>query len=557
MPKNGEGMHNMTVIIDGDSLQIADIRRVALGAKVALSDDIAVRAKLAASRDVIRSGVAKGEQIYGVTTLFGGMADQYVGPEQLVDVQRLALWQHKSTTGPRLPTEDVRAAMLLRANSLAKGASGVRIEIIERFVTFLNAGAHPHVYQRGSIGASGDLVPLSYIGAAILGLDKSFQVDLDGETLDSHVALARLNLAPLALEPKEGLALNNGTGACTGVAANAAARALDLLALTLGIHALYAQAMLSTDQSFHPFIHMMKPHCGQVWTAGEMARLVKGSKVIRNEAAGDRGGRSGKLIQDRYSLRCLPQYLGPIVDGLINSARQIQVEANCANDNPLIDPVSGEIFHTGNFLAQYTGVAMDQSRYFLGLLAKHVDTQIALLMTPEFSYGLSPSLVGNMASGTNVGLKSLQLGGNSMMPLISFFGQSIVDRFPTHAEQFNQNINSQAMNSANLARESLNVLEHYLTVALFCGVQAVELRAKLTADTYDARSILSPATVPLYEAARRAAVGEPDPARSMHWDDFDGFIQPRIEALLEDVIARASTFDAVSDVRSSLTALLN
>lgn len=547
-----KGMTVEIVIISGEDLTIGDVRRVALGATVKLSDDAEIHRKLAASRDVIRAGVARGEQIYGVTTLFGGMADQYIGPDLLEEVQRLALWQHKSTTGPRLPAEDVRAAMLLRANSLMKGASGIRTEIIERFVTFLNAGALPHVYQRGSIGASGDLVPLAYIGGAILGLDKAFLVDMDGETLDSHTVLARLGLEPLALEPKEGLALNNGTGACTGVAANASGRALDLLALTLGIHALYAQAMLSTDQSFHPFIHAMKPHAGQVWTAQQMAELVAGSKIMRNEAAGDRAGRFGKLIQDRYSLRCLPQYLGPIVDGIVNAARQVTVEANCANDNPLIDPDTSEIFHTGNFLAQYTGVAMDQTRYFIGLLAKHVDVQIALLMTPEFSYGLNPSLVGNADGPSNIGLKSLQIGGNSMMPLISFYGQSIVDRFPTHAEQFNQNINSQAMNSANLARESLDVLEHYLAVALFCGVQAVELRAKLVADSYDARTVLSPATAALYEAARTAALGAPDASRPVHWNDFDGFIQPRIEGLLADIMCRGQTFAAIRDVRASV-----
>lgn len=546
----------MDVTISGAGLTIAEIRQVSLGAKVKLSEDADIVSRLTASRAVIQKAVADGEQIYGVTTLFGGMADQYVGPDLLEEVQRLALWQHKSTTGPRLPDTDVRAAMLLRANSLMKGASGIRPEIIERFVTFLNAGAHPHVYQRGSIGASGDLVPLAYIGGAVLGLDKAFLVDMDGETLDCHTVLEKLGLKPLKLEPKEGLALNNGTGACTGVAANASGRALDLVALAIGVHSLFAQAMISTDQSFHPFIHKMKPHNGQLWTAAEMERLVKDSKIIRNEAAGDRAGRMGKLIQDRYSLRCLPQYIGPIVDGVVNAARQIEVEANCANDNPLIDPETGEIFHTGNFLAQYTGIAMDQTRYFIGLLAKHIDTQIALLMTPEFSYGLNPSLVGNAESGINIGLKSLQLGGNSMMPLISFYGQSIVDRFPTHAEQFNQNINSQAMNSANLARESLDVLEHYLTVALFCAVQAVELRSKLVADSYDARTVLSPATAPFYEAARTAAVGAPDAEKSMHWDDFDGFIQPRIEALLANVEQRGSVFEAISDVRQSLYAMV-
>ncbi|WP_051375809.1 aromatic amino acid ammonia-lyase [Aliihoeflea sp. 2WW] len=540
----------MTIIINGQDLTLTDIRAVALGAKVALTDDPATLARIEKSRQVIAGGVERGEQIYGVTTLFGGMADQYVGPDLLADVQRIAVWQHKSTTGPRLPAEDVRAAMLLRANSFVKGASGVRREIIERYLAFLNAGAHPHVHQRGSIGASGDLVPLSYIGGAVIGLDPAFLVDIGGETLDAHSALSRIGLEPLTLQPKEGLALNNGTGACTGVAANATARALDLASLALGIHALYAQAMLSTDQSFDPFIHAMKPHPGQVWVARQMGRLVAGSKVIRSEAAGGRSHRMGKLIQDRYSLRCLPQYLGPVVDGIATAARQIETEANCANDNPLIDPDTGEIFHTGNFLAQYTGVAMDGLRYHVGLIAKHIDAQIALLMTPEFSYGLNPSLVGNMEAGINVGLKSLQIGGNSMMPLMSFYGQSIVDRFPTHAEQFNQNVNSQAMNSANLARETMDVLEHYLAAALMIGVQAVELRAKLVADSYDAGTILSEATKPLYEAARRAAGGVPDPARPLHWDDLDGFIQPKVEGILANIAAGGATMRAVGDVRA-------
>ena len=529
----------MTVVISGAGLTIASIDAVARGEAVRISDDPAVLARVAKSQRVVLDKIARGEQIYGVTTLFGGMADQYVGPDLLADVQRLALWQHKSTTGPRLCEADVRAAMLLRANSLMKGASGIRLEIIERYATFLNAGAIPHVYQRGSIGASGDLVPFSYIAGAILGLHPSFKVDLRGETLDSHAALAKLGLEPLTLGPKEGLALNNGTGVSTGVAANAISRALDLTALTLGIHALYAQALLSTNQTFAPFIHAVKPHPGQVWTAKEMGALVAGSKLIRDEAAGERGHRAGKLIQDRYSLRCLPQFIGPIVDALATAARQIEIEANCANDNPLVDPDSGEIFHTGNFLAQYTGVAMDSMRYHLGLLAKHVDVQIALLMTPEFSYGLSASLVGNSEAKVSVGLKSLQLGGNQMMPLISYYGQSVVDRFPTHAEQFNQNINSQAMNSANLAREQLDVLEHFLALALLCGVQAVELRSKLTADTYDARAVLSPGTQPLYVAARTAAGGPPNAARPLHWNDLDEFIQPKVEGILASIcIAR-------------------
>jgi phenylalanine ammonia-lyase len=542
------------VTIRGSGLTISEIRAAAHGAKVRLSQEKEVLSRLQGSREILKSKIARGEQIYGVTTLFGAMADQYVAPNQLVDLQRLALWQHKSTTGPRLPAIEVRAAMLLRANSLMKGASGIRLEIIERYVTFLNANAIPHVYQRGSIGASGDLVPFSYIAGAILGLDPAFKVDYRGETLDSHSALAKLKLAPLDLEAKEGLALNNGTGVSTGIAALAIDRAISLTALTLGIHALYAQALLSTSQTFAPFIHECKPHPGQLWVAAEMAKLVAGSKLMRDEAAGERGDRPGKLIQDRYSLRCLPQFIGPIVDGLAVAARQVEVEANSANDNPLIDPVSGEIYHTGNFLAQYTGIAMDSMRFLLGLLAKHVDAQISILMTPEFSYGLNASLVGNADGALNVGLKSIQVSGNQMMPLISFLGQSIVDRFPTHAEQFNQNINSQAMNAANLARDQLDILEHFLAVALMCAVQAVELRAKLVADTYDARAVLSPGTSPLYLAGRLATGSGPDASRPMMWNDMDDFIQPKLEGILSNISAAGTILSSGADIAGRLRA---
>lgn len=542
-----------TVILSGDGLSIEDISAVARGARVQVTTDPQVRDRMERSRQVIRSAIDRGEPIYGVSTLFGAMADRHVGPELLVEVQRLALWQHKTATGPRLPEADVRAAMLLRANSLLKGASGIRVEIVERYAKFLNAGATPHVYQRGSIGASGDLVPLSYIAGAVLGLDPSFLVDHDGEAVDALTALERLGLAPLEVQAKEGLALNNGTGASTGVAANAVDRALDFVALAFGLHALYAQALLATDQSFAPFVHAVKPHPGQVWSAATMTDLLDGSRTIRVEAGGDRGHREGEVIQDRYSLRCLPQFTGPIVDGIAMARRQIEVEANSANDNPLIDPDRGEILHTGNFLAQYTGVAMDALRYHLGLMAKHLDAQIALLMAPEFNHGLSPSLTGNDL-GLNVGLKSLQVATNQMGPLISFYGQSIVDRFPTHAEQFNQNINSQAMNSANLARESLEVLTHFLAVALFDGVQAVELRAKQAAGTYDARAILSPATQELYVAARTAASGPPSDARPLLFNDMDQIVQPMVEGLIDALDKDGPILASLTQVREGLRA---
>jgi phenylalanine ammonia-lyase len=461
-------------------------------------------------------------------------------------------WHHKVGAGPRLPVPDVRAAMLLRANSLMKGASGVRVELVERYVTFLNAGATPHAYQRGSIGASGDLSPLAYIGAAVIGLDKAWVVDLDGDTLDCLTVIRRLGLEPMTLQPKEGLALCNGTAASTAVAANCVERAFALTALAFGAHALYFQALEATSQSFDPFIHALKPHPGQIWTAQQMAALLAGSRLIRSEASGDRSHRHGTLIQDRYSLRCMPQYVGPIVDGIAEVARHIEVEANSANDNPLIDPDTGHVFHTGNFLAEYTAVAMDRLRYHLALLAKHLDTQIALLVSPEFSGGLSPSLAGNMELGLNVGLKSLQVSCNALMPLLSFYGQSIADRFPTHAEQFNQNINSQAMNAANLSRDSVETLTHYIANALLFAVQAVELRTGLVTGSYDATPLLSPATRPLYLAARTAAAGSPAADRPLVWNDTDGFIEDKVNGVMADILNDGSVPEAVAQVRERL-----
>ena len=523
------------ITIRGSGLTIRDIALVARGEPVELTRDSMVRERIEASRRIIAQAVESDKAIYGVTTLFGGMAHRAV-PKQLArDLSTNAIWSHKTTTGERLPAQDVRAAMLLRANSLLHGISGVRLEIVERFITFLNTKALPQVFELGSIGASGDLVPLAYIAGALLGVDREYRVDIGSETLDSHSALARMRLEPLAPEPKEGLALVNGTSVSTGIAANCVARAQELLQLSLALHALYIQALLGTDQSFHPFIHEHKPHPGQVWAAHEMLALLKGSRLIHDESSGNRQHRHGGLIQDRYSLRCLPQYLGPIVDGIEVVARQIETEANSANDNPLIDPASGAIYHCGNFLAQYTAVAMDQLRYYVGLLAKHLDVQIALLVMPEFSNGLPGSLIGNPDRPVNVGFKSLQVVNHSIMPLLTYYGASLADRFPTHAEQFNQNINSQAMGSANFARRSLDLFEHYVANALLFAVQAVELRTQAVEGHYDARRCLSPATARVYETVR-GVIGKPISGnRPLIWNDNEQALEPLVERLLLDL----------------------
>jgi phenylalanine ammonia-lyase len=534
------------VTITGESLTLEELIAVSRnGAKVRLTDNKKVWERFDHSIDCVNHIIKRGEPVYGVTTSFGGMANVVIPISDIMALQNNIIRANHAGAGRLLPIEDVRAAMLLRANSHLKGASGVRRELVDRLIVFLNEGYTPHVRESGSIGASGDLIPLAYITGSIIGADPCFTVDFNGETLDSLTALDRLGLERVELRPKEGLAMINGTSVMTGTAANAIHDGIGLLALALGVHALFIQGLRGTNQSFHPYIHQLKPHPGQVWAAEKMLTLLAGSTLCRNELDGRHDNRGEQPIQDRYSLRCLPQYLGPIVDGLENIKRHIEIEANSANDNPLIDADNGVSYHAGNFLGQYIGIAMDQFRYYLGLMIKHLDVQIALLVSPEFNNGLPASLVGNTERKVNLGLKALQICGNSIMPMVTHLGNSLVDRFPTHAEQFNQNVNSLGFGSANLARESVRLCRQYLAIATIFGIQAVDLRTFLNERHYDARTSLSPATAALYEEVRSITGRQPSRDKPFIWNDDDQSLDQFINLISQDLASEGKLIDAI------------
>jgi phenylalanine ammonia-lyase len=534
------------VTLRGEGLTLEELIAVARnGASAKLTTDRKVWERFEKSCAYVNRVVEQVEPVYGVTTSFGGMANVVIPADETKALQNNLIRAHHSGVGEFLPVEVVRAAMLLRANSHLKGASGVRRVLVDRFVTFLNEGVTPHVRELGSIGASGDLIPLAYITGSLIGSDPSFTVDFKGETLDSLSALNRLGLERLDLLPKEGLVMINGTSVMTAMAAISVHDGLRLLALAMGAHALFIQGLRGTNQSFHPYIHQLKPHPGQLWAAEKMLRLLSGSKLCRSELDGHHHHRGSQPIQDRYSMRCLPQYLGPIVDGLNGIKKQIEVEANSASDNPLIDCDMGVSYHGGNFLGQYVGVAMDHFRYYLGLLAKHLDAQIALLVSPEFNNGLPASLVGNPQRKINLGLKALQICGNSIMPLIAHLGNSLADRFATHAEQFNQNINSLGFGSANLARESLRLCRQYLAISLIFGVQAVDLRTFLNEKHYDARSGLSPETAALYEAVKSITGRPPSRERPFIWDDGDQSLDEFIGLIARDIASQGKVIGSL------------
>ncbi|MDJ1182302.1 HAL/PAL/TAL family ammonia-lyase [Roseofilum casamattae] len=542
-----------TVIVGDENLTIDRLAQAARQKTlVALTNTPEVLENVKASCSYIEDAVAQNKAIYGVTTGFGGMGDVTISAKEAAELQNNLIWFLKSGAGKQLPFPDVRAAMLLRMNSHLKGASGIRLKLIERMQTFLNQGVTPHVYEYGSIGASGDLVPLARITGALIGADDSFTVDFQGQSMPAPEALNKLGLEPLTLHPKEGLAMTNGTSVMTAIAALCVYDAQQMLKLAMGTHALFVQGLAGTNQSFHPFIHNLKPHSGQKWAATTMIDLLKDSVLSRDELQERQHLEGQHLIQDRYSLRCLPQYLGPIVDGLREIGEQIEVEMNSVTDNPLIDVENQANYHGGNFLGQYVGVGMDRLRYYLGLLAKHLDTQIALLVAPEFNNGLPPSLVGNTKQKVNMGLKGLQITGNSLMPLLTFFGNSIADRYPTHAEQFNQNINSQGFASANLARQSIAISHQYMAVTLMFAVQGVDLRTYQIVGHYDARQCLSPATEKLYSAVR-AVVGKPPSTRRPYiWNDGEQSLDQHIACIAADLAEGGLIMQAIEEMDIAL-----
>ncbi len=434
----------------------------------------------------------------------------------------------------------VRAAMLLRANVLLRGCSGVRLEIIERLIRFLQVDAIPVVRELGSIGASGDLVPLSTIARAITGQTEFVNIQFGHRLVDGQTVLQELGLEPLELLPKEGLAIVNGTSFSSAIAANAIYESQNLMALAIGAQALMLRALLVHESPFEAFVHQCKPHPGQVWVAQITKRLLTEGREQSN-------GQPDQ-VQDRYSLRCLPQYLGPIVEGIARINQVVETEMNSISDNPLIDPQTGKFYQSGNFLGQYIGIAMDDLRRYIGLMAKHLDVQIASLVSPEFSGGLTASLRGNDQLSYNMGLKGLQITGNSIMPLLTYYGNPIVEHFPTHAEQFNQNINGLSWGSANLAWNSVELFQQYMSVALIFAVQALDIRAKSSFGHYDGRVMLGDVAEPLYSAVCRVLEWTPGKSKPLLFNDADRWLEQDVVALQQNIRREGSLVDAVRPI---------
>ena len=334
--------------IDGHHLDFAGLEAVAReGRPVVLTGD--ARDAVRASRRVVDEAVARGAVVYGVTTGFGNFADVHIPLDRLRELQINLIRSHAAGVGAPLEEPETRALLLLRANVLAKGFSGVRLETLELLVELLNRRVHPVVPSQGSVGASGDLAPLAHLALVLVGEGECV---FDGRRLPGREALRAAGLGPVVLEPKEGLALINGTQLMTAVGGLAVAEAQRLVRSADVVGALTLDALEGTDVAFDPRIHAARPHPGQGASARNLRLLLTGSAVRESH-------RNCGRVQDAYSLRCMPQVHGAARDALDYVARTHLVEMNSATDNPMVFAETGEILSGGNFHGQPVAIAAD------------------------------------------------------------------------------------------------------------------------------------------------------------------------------------------------------
>jgi histidine ammonia-lyase len=453
-----------TLHLTGDDLTLADVWDVAVDGREARLAPLAhermgrARALVEAHRD---------EHTYGVNTGFGRFVSESIPDDQVDELQLRLLRSHACGVGEPYPHDVTRAAMLLRANALAKGYSGARVATVELLLDALGRGVVPHVPARGSVGASGDLAPLAHLALPLVGEGEAW---FDGELLPGGDALARAQLEPVRLTAKEGLSLINGTQFMTAMAALALVRAQRLVRAADVACALSLEALQGSRTSFHPAIHEARPLPGQRTSAANIRTLLEGSAIIESHRWCDK-------VQDAYSLRCAPQVHGASRDLLGYAEATVGVELNAATDNPLVLVAEDEIVSNGNFHGQPVAFALDALALAVGELANISERRVERLVNPALSDGLPPFLV-PAEEGLNSGFMILQYVAAALVSENKVLAHpASADSIPTSAGQEDH---VSMGNAAGLkALQVLANAERVLAIELLAGAQAVEFLAPL------------------------------------------------------------------------------
>src|SRR3954466_3316997 len=411
------GVH---IDLDGGSLTIADAVRLARhGGRAALTTE-AVR-RVDAARALKQDLIAREIPIYGVTTGFGDSAHRQIAPDKAGQLQQNMLRFLGAGTGQIASPEVTRLTMLFRANCLAKGNSGVRMELIERLLTLLNHDILPLIPERGSCGASGDLGPLSYVGRGLVG---ETEVLYEGAVREAEEVVRELGLEPLTLEAKEGLALTNGTSFMSAFAVLAVHDARELACVTDLCTAMASQALMGNHGHFNQFLFEPKPHPGMIESAANIRALLEGSglthdaeEIVPLAGAGFR--ELTRSVQDKYSIRCAPHITGALRDTLEGVERGVAIEVNSSDDNPLFDAGAGRVQSGGNFYGSHITQAMDALKIALANRADLFDRQLELVVDEKFNAGLTPNLIpyfdaDHPEAGLHHGFKGMQLSCSAL-----------------------------------------------------------------------------------------------------------------------------------------------
>lgn len=503
-----------TLAIDGTSLTVEDVVRVAGGTGTVVALTPASRRAVAASRELKLSLIAAGTPIYGVTTGFGDSVGRHISPAKAAELQRNMVEFHRNGTGPTTPDDVVRATLLVRANCLALGSSGVSPAVVDRLLDMIEHDILPVIPQRGSVGASGDLVPLSYVASAVVGHGT---VRHRGRETDAATVFAELGKPPVVLEAKDALAMLNGTSFTAAWSALALARASRTARLAELGTALAVQALAGNRGPFEAFIHDQKPHPGQVASATAIRRLLHGSGlasshseiVERNDSLDGRGYQElSSRIQDRYSIRCAPHIVGILRDTVEWAQRWVTTEINSANDNPLFDVANQTVHSGGNFYAGHLGQAMDALRTAVANIADLLDRQLELVVDEKFNNGLTANLIAPVTAdehdaGLHHGFKGMQIACSSVTAeaLHACMPTSVFSR---STEAHNQDKVSMAPISARGTHTVLGLVDEVLAIHLVAMGQALDLRgaARLSPRTAVAHRLLRE-RVPFADRDRR------------------------------------------------------
>ncbi|MBV8490251.1 MAG: histidine ammonia-lyase [Candidatus Eremiobacteraeota bacterium] len=449
--------------VDGRHLTLEAIEAVADGSPMVVS--VAARERVAKARAFVEERFAGGEAIYGVTTGFGRLANVHVDPKDAHLLQLNLVRSHAAGTGEPLAPRYVRAAGVLRANSLSAGHSGVKSETLALIVELLNRGVVPVVPCQGSVGASGDLAPLAHMSLVLIGEGEAIY---QGERLPGGVALARAGLQPVDLGAKEGLALINGTQVMTGIAALGVLRAERLAAAADVIAAMSLEAYLGTERVFDRRLNDLRPHPGQSRVADNLRALLADSEIIESHAECGR-------VQDPYSFRCIPVVHGAVRDSIAHARRVTLVEANSVTDNPLVFPDDGEFLSGGNFHGEPIALAIDFLKLAICELASIGERRLYLLLNAE-DRDLPLFLTGR--SGLQSGLMIVQYAAAAQVnDNKALAWPSSVDSIPTSAGQ--EDHVSMGMTSANNLNRVLDNVEGALACELLGALTATDFRRPL------------------------------------------------------------------------------